>query len=178
MSGTAAPLANDGLFCFLDEAHQAVQRQLEVLHALTAAAEAGDLAPAQRAQARELLDWFSTEARQHHLDEEKHVFPALLTSKDPEIIQTTHRLIQDHGWLEADWLEIEPALSAAAEGNHWFDPALLRNAVDVFAQLYRDHIVLEESLAYPEAHDRIDPLHLQAINLEMTQRRALRATHG
>jgi hypothetical protein len=81
----------------------------------------------------------------------KHVFPSLLASNQEDVLQATHRLIQDHGWLEADWFEIEPALEAAADGNSWFDPNVLRQAVEVFQQLYLDHIVLEESLAYPEA---------------------------
>ena len=177
-SAVPAPSADHALFTFLDRCHQEIQRKLEQLLALAIAVEADGLTPALRSQARELTDWFNAEPRQHHLDEEKHVFPALLSSEDEDVLQTTHRLIQDHGWLETDWFEIEPALEAAADGNGWFDPAALRMEVEVFQQLYIDHIVLEESLAYPSARERMDPAQLESMGVEMARRRALRDVQG
>ena len=159
MSATApaATSVDKSLFVFLDRCHLDIQKKLEQMMALATAVEEGGLTPALQAQARELTDWFNAEPRQHHLDEEKHVFPALLASNEENVLQATHRLIQDHGWLEADWFEIEPSLEAAADGNSWFDATVLRQAVEVFQQLYIDHIVLEESLAYPEARARVNP---------------------
>ena len=171
---TAAVAAPQGMFDFLDECHQLMEQKLRVLDALARAAETADLDAGQRAAARELVTWFTTEARHHHLDEEKHIFPSLLSSGDSNIVEITERLIQDHGWLEADWLQIEPSLAAAAEGNNWFDPAMLREAVEVFHQLYIDHIVLEESIAYPQARARVDAQALAAMGTEMAQRRAVR----
>jgi hypothetical protein len=43
---------------------------------------------------------FSTTVRQHHDDEERHIFPKLASSAQPEIVQTILRLQQDHDWLE------------------------------------------------------------------------------
>ena len=173
----AAPASNavdKSLFVFLDRCHADIQHKLEQMMALAVALDEGGLTPALQAQARELTDWFNAEARQHHLDEEKHVFPALLASNQEEILQVTHRLIQDHGWLEADWYEIEPSLEATADGNVWFDPIVLRQGVEVFQQLYLDHIVLEESLAYPEARSRVNPALLESMGREMAKRRAVR----
>ena len=173
-SAPAASSIDKSLFVFLDRCHLDIQQKLEQMMALATALEEGELTPALQAQARALTDWFNAEPRQHHLDEEKHVFPALLASNQEDVLQATHRLIQDHGWLEADWFEIEPALEAAADGNSWFDPNVLRQAVEVFQQLYLDHIVLEESLAYPEARGRIDPALLESMGREMAKRRAVR----
>jgi iron-sulfur cluster repair protein YtfE (RIC family) len=176
MPASAVPVssADTTLFNFLDRCHQDIQEKLVQMMALAVAVEADGLSPALQAQARELTDWFNAEPRQHHLDEEKHIFPALLASSDENVLQTTHRLIQDHGWLEADWFEIEPSLEAAADGNAWFDPGELRQAVEVFQQLYSDHIVLEESLAYPQARERLDPALLASMGVEMARRRAIR----
>ena len=55
------------------------------------------------------------------------------------------------GWLEEDWLELSPQLQAVAEGYSWYELDTLRQAVEVFAGLYQEHIALEESLIYPEA---------------------------
>src|SRR5262245_14352006 len=65
-----------------------------------------------RALAAEVVQHFSTTARAHHEDEERHVFPALLTSTDPELVQAVLRLKQDHGWIEEDWLALGPLLQA------------------------------------------------------------------
>lgn len=162
------------MFSFMDECHREIQRQLVELRELVEEFDSGGRSPAVDGRADKVLKWFSEQARQHHLDEEKHVFPVLLASGDAEIIQAANRLIQDHGWLEEDWIEIEPALSAAAEGYSWFDPTVLRHAVDVFEQLYLDHIVLEEELAYPQARSRIAPGELEAMGREMAKRRAVR----
>lgn len=178
LSPAAPPAADadpaDGLFDFLDDCHRQIAAQLHEMRELADAIEGDGLTATVRIRARALKDWFNAEARQHHLDEEKHVFPALLASGDATVVQHTQRLIQDHGWLEEDWLEIEPSLSAAADGYTWFDPIVLKHAVQVYGMLYLDHMVLEESLAYPEARARLDPAKLKAMGTEMARRRALR----
>ena len=65
-------------------------------------------------------------------------------------------------------------LKAAAGGYSWFDRDTLAQGVEVFEQLYIDHLTLEESLAYPEARARIDPTTLARASAEMAQRRAQR----
>ena len=169
---SAAPVSI-AIFEFLDSTHQDIQDHVRQLHGLVDAIESDGLNAATRALARRVLNYFNTEARQHHLDEEKHVFPALLASNQEEILQVTHRLIQDHGWLEENWIQIAPSLEAAANGNLWFDPAELRHALDVFEALYLDHILLEESLAYPEAKKRMKGIDTIGMGREMARRRVM-----
>ncbi len=166
--------ATPRLFNFLDKSHQQLDLQLKALARLADHIAEDSLGADQRAELRQVVAWFNREARQHHLDEEQHIFPTLLASSDLHIVQTTQRLRQDHGWLEENWLEIQPSLEAAAGGYSWYDPATLREAVRVFEQLYMDHLVLEESIAYPEARARIDAATLEKAGAEMAQRRAVR----
>jgi hemerythrin-like domain-containing protein len=170
---TAAPVSI-AVFEFLDSTHKDIQVQVRQLHLLVDAIESNGLNPANRALARQVLDYFNHEARQHHLDEEKHIFPALLASQDAEIVQATEHLIQDHGWLEENWLQIEPSLEAATGGNLWFDPAELRHALEVFEALYLDHILLEESIAYPEAKKRLVGIDTIGMGREMARRRVMK----
>lgn len=107
-----------------------------------------------RASAREIGAFFRGNARQHHADEERHVFPALLASGNAELVQHVKRLQQDHGWLEEDWLELEPQIDAIALGYNWYDLPMLRAALPIFVALYEEHIGLEESMIYPEAKRR------------------------
>ena len=169
---SAAPVSL-AVFEFLDSTHQDIQSQIKLLHALVDAIEFSGLNQANRAQARRVLDYFNGEARQHHLDEEKHIFPALLASQNPEVVQATEHLIQDHGWLEENWIQIAPSLEAATGGNLWFDTAELRHALEVFEALYLDHIILEESIAYPEAKKRLIGTDTLGMGREMAKRRAL-----
>lgn len=168
----AAPVAI-AVFEFLDSTHQEIGQQLQRLHTLVDAIEHEGLSQANRGQARRVLDYFNGEARQHHLDEEKHIFPALLASQDAQIVQTTEHLIQDHGWLEENWIQIAPSLEAATNGNLWFDTAELRHAMGVFEALYLDHILLEESIAYPEAKKRLAHLDTLGMGREMARRRLM-----
>jgi len=169
---SAAPVSI-AIFEFLDSTHQDIQDHVRQLHGLVDAIESDGLNAATRALARRVLNYFNTEARQHHLDEEKHIFPALLNSQDPQVVQAAEHLIQDHGWLEENWLQIAPSIEAAANGNLWFDTIELRHAVDVFEALYTDHILLEEVLAYPEARKRLAGLDTAGMGREMARRRVM-----
>jgi len=108
-----------------------------------------------RAVARAVCTFFSQHARQHHADEELLIFPPLIRRNEPALTQHVLRLQQDHGWLEEDWLELEPQLQAVAEGYSWYEIDGLRHGVDVFTTLYQEHIGLEESLIYPEARRQL-----------------------
>lgn len=104
-----------------------------------------------RRMAAEIRAFFDGHARQHHLDEERQVFPALLNSGDAQLVHEVKRLEQDHGWLEEDWLELAPQIEAIEQGYTWYDLPMLRHALPVFAALYDEHIVLEENVVYPAA---------------------------
>lgn len=166
-----AEITDPGLFEFLDATHREIYRQILRLRSVVDAVEGDGLNAATRALAAEVLRYFGGEVRQHHLDEEKHIFPAMLSSQNADIVQTAERLTQDHGWLEENWLQIAPSLSAAASGNLWFDPAELRHAVRVFEALYLDHILLEEAIAYPAARKRLAAHDTHGMGREMARRR-------
>ncbi len=161
-----------GVFEFLDATHRRIAEHLQRLRLLVDRISTDGLDHAAQEKAREVLDYFNTEARQHHMDEEAHIFPTLLASGDAEVVQAAHRLTQDHGWLEENWLAIAPSIDAAADGSTWFDTTELNHALDVFEALYQDHMALEESLAYPEARKRLALLNTDGMGREMAQRRA------
>lgn len=135
----------------LDHAHRAALKMLESFAVLLDHLDDKGLDDTARRSAKEILTFFNGPGRHHHADEERHVFPGLLASGDPELVQHVRRLQQDHGWLEEDWRELAPQIEAIAGGYNWYDQAMLRCALPVFSTLYQDHIALEESLIYPAA---------------------------
>jgi hemerythrin-like domain-containing protein len=138
----------------LDRTHSEVLLHLRELDRLVQRMETEPDSPANRMAARAACVFFTSAARQHHADEERVVFPPLLASRDADLVQNVERLQQDHGWIEEDWLEIEPLLETVASGAGTVDPEQLRHYLSVFGALYLEHISLEESLIYPEAKRR------------------------
>jgi hemerythrin-like domain-containing protein len=164
------PTTRDG-FAVLDQCHRDTLVQLNVLHALVAQLEVEGTSDRVRALAAQVVRYFSTTAREHHEDEERHVFPEALAGGDPEIVQAVLRLQQDHSWLEEDWLELSPHLSALAAGRTWWDLDFLREASAVFSALSNDHIALEESCVYPQARARLKESQRDSMGREMAARR-------
>lgn len=158
-------------FDVLDACHREMVNALQQLQNLVTHLRDHGVDEAAQTMARAVFHFFMNTARQHHLDEEKHVFPALLRSGDDTLIRHTLRLQQDHGWIEEDWLELAPQIESIAAGYHWHNLEQLTLAIPVFTALYQDHMALEESLIYPEAQARIAAWDLKGMGREMAQRR-------
>jgi hemerythrin-like domain-containing protein len=141
-------------FDSLDETHRNVMQTLSQLSQLIEQLDAAGVDDRARTLAKEICVFFDGTARAHHAAEEQLVFPSLLASGDAELVQHVQRLQQDHGWLEEDWLELSPQLQAVAEGYSWYDLDVIRSAIPVFTELYREHIALEETIVYPASRRR------------------------
>ena len=135
----------------LDRTHREMLLVLQQLESLVDHVAQNGCDEQARASADEIHRFFADNARQHHQDEERFIFPGLLSGSDIELIQHVRRLEQDHGWLEEDWLELAPQIEAIARGYNWYDLDMLRHAMPVFRELYVEHIALEESMVYPAA---------------------------
>jgi hemerythrin-like domain-containing protein len=169
-------------FEILDDTHRQMLLQLDTLAALVKHLDSKGDDEQARAMASQVVKFFSSTARQHHEDEERHVFPKLVASSDPEMVQAVLRLQQDHHWLEEDWMELSAHLEALAAGHTWWDAALLREGSEIFIALLQDHMALEESYIYPEARARMPQGERKEMGREMAARRreqrARRASAG
>ncbi|MDP2443008.1 hemerythrin domain-containing protein [Rhodoferax sp.] len=145
------PLQHIEQFKALDACHQKIHEQLAELADLLERLDTESDSPHCRQKAKTIEAFFSEVARPHHAEEEKNVFPALLASDNAELVQAVRTLQQDHGWIEQNWLELAPMLRAIALGEDWADMTELKHNAEVFVNLCHDHIMLEESLIYPEA---------------------------
>lgn len=139
----------------LDACHQQILAHLVMLAELAQRIDASGVDAKARQQAGTIEAFFSGTSRQHHVDEERTVFPPLLASGNAELAEAVRTLQQDHGWIEENWLELAPQLRAIASGNDWLDEAEFRHYLEVFLELCRGHIALEETLVYPESKARL-----------------------
>ena len=176
--GAIATAVARGAFDVLDACHRQTVAVLARLSDLVSGLDQGDPDREAREAAAEIIQFFSQTARQHHEDEERHVFPRLLGSDDPETVQAVLRLQQDHHWMDVDWRELSPALAAIAAGQGGYDAAALREGVEIFTALTHDHIALEESCIYSQARERFGSAELQQAAREMAERRRVRSAQA
>ena len=177
MSTTHSPLDTaqgsaqiDG-FDVLDACHRQTLFMLGKLAALVTRLTNIGADTEARAMAADIVAFFSTTSRQHHEDEERHVFPQLARNGDDETVQAVLRLQRDHDWLEEDWMELSPHIDAVACGQSWYDVDILREGAGIFIALAHDHIALEESLIYPQAKARLRVGQRHEMGREMASRR-------
>lgn len=168
----AAPVAwrFDG-FEALDACHRETLRMLEQLDALLRRLDEAGTDAQARAMAAVIDRHFSITVRQHHEDEERHVFPALAAAADPATRHAIECLRQDHFWLDADWRELSPLIEAIAHGLSCPDVDGLRHGAEIFGLLCHDHIALEEQAIYPQACANMPDAARAAMNQEMAARR-------
>jgi hemerythrin-like domain-containing protein len=145
-------------FDILDACHRQIHAHLDLLSSLKQSLGSEGPTAALRTQAGAIESFFSRTARQHHADEDRTVFPALLGSGDADLVATVRSLQQDHGWLEENWIELAPQLRAIAGGNQWVEPAEFEHAAQVFITLCENHIAVEERLIYPASKARLATL--------------------
>jgi hemerythrin-like domain-containing protein len=162
------------MFDFLDETHQEIQTNLNRLKEIidhvcqfgTISTHVDDL--------NLICNFFSKTVRNHHLDEELHVFPSLIASSDEQLRSITRQLYQDHFWLESSWMELCPMLKGLIDQNNWYSIEELDHSFNLFKNLNLEHLKLEESIAYPGAIRSIWSWDEVGIGREMSSRRKFR----
>jgi hemerythrin-like domain-containing protein len=159
--------------------HEGIVRQLDLLGELPAL-----LAPAARARevAAGALEFFREAIFEHHADEERELFPAVLASAtqgdERALVQLmVQRLTQEHRELEAMWKRLDPGLKKAAKGQAIdLDAAAIQRLV---AQ-YRAHAAFEEKEFLPLSQTILgrNSNHMAALGLSLHMRHTPVAVKG
>ena len=169
VSSPAAGL--DQPFEMLHACHERIERTLALLGRLEAHVATNGADEQARQAARDVLRYFDLAAPQHHLDEERHVLPALRASGDPALAALAGRLEADHRAMESAWAVARQVLEQVAGGALTRLDAAQQQALHSFTQLYAAHIAAEEGTAFPSAEARLDPAAVQAMSADMRARR-------
>ncbi len=162
-----APLAT------FSQCHAGITRQLEALDALPELAQAAQRAREVAAGTEAL---FRDAVLEHHAEEEKDLFPAVVRSAAPgderlRVETLVARLTAEHRAVEAMWERLRPAVHAAAQGRPVaLDAALVHELVRGYLQ----HAKFEEEEFLPLAATilRRDGNHLAALALSLHLRHA------
>ena len=161
-------------FEMLTACHERVERMLDLLSKLRQhLTDKGWDAQAASA-AEDVMRYFDLAAPQHHLDEEIHVFPAVLALNNGQLDLLVYRLKQEHIEMERLWVGVRQALDsvAQADAQNWAGFSAADNAnMDAFLEAYKDHINDEEIYIYPAASQALNEEQLQGMAHDMMRRR-------
>ena len=178
LPGHRAPAAGyEAPYQMLAACHERVQRTLALLQRLHQhVAQHGADEQAVQA-ARDVLRYFEQAAPQHHLDEERHVFPRVLAMGDAALTEVVHRLQRDHLEMEAAWARVRAELQSLMGvepplPSTWVDRT--RDLFQHFVGLYERHIPDEEQLVFPAGERVMGPDALTVMAQDMMQRRGVR----
>ncbi|MGZ5179811.1 MAG: hemerythrin domain-containing protein [Ramlibacter sp.] len=158
-------------FAMLEACHSRLQRTLDLLQRLAAHVREAGADDQARQAARDVMRYFDQAAPQHHLDEERHVLPALEASGDAALQDLAARLRADHRRMDSGWAEARAVLAALAQGQLASLAAEQEAVLTGFAGLHAAHLAAEEQVAFPAATARLDTADLARMSQDMRQRR-------
>lgn len=147
---------------------------LDGLQALRELPELQQAAQRARQVAQQTLKLLDHAVMEHHADEERELFEAVLRSahagtERDRVQQLVTQLTQEHREIEALWKRMRPAVQQAATAR---DGELRQDAVDLLVQAYRGHARLEEESFLPLAREILgrDGNHMAALGLSLHMR--------
>jgi hemerythrin-like domain-containing protein len=161
-------------FEMLSACHERVERMLALLIKLRHHLSAHGWDDQAAKAATDVMRYFELAAPHHHLDEEMHVFPAILALHDATLDALVLRLKQDHLEMEKSWVVVKQLLASVVntDANTWVAFSDVENgALDAFAATYNEHINREELDIYPAAKQASSNDQLDAMSREMMRRR-------
>lgn len=155
------------------QCHAGIVKRLHLLGELPAL-----LAPAERASqiAEQSVSFFRKAIFEHHLDEERELFPVVLShaekgAEHAQVQAMVQRLTDEHRELETLWKHIESGLKKVAKGR--FDAVNADDLQRLVAQ-YLAHAELEEKEFLPLSQTILgrDANHMAALGLSLHMRHA------
>ncbi len=161
------------------QCHVGIVKKLDMLGELPALLE-----PAARAReiAEKAVDFFREAIFEHHLDEERELFPAVLASAEPgterdRVQGIVKRLTDEHRELEGVWKRLEPGLKKVAKGQ---GAEVDVGAIQRLVTHYQAHARYEETEFLPLSQTILgrNANHMAALGLSLHMRHTAPAIAG
>jgi hypothetical protein len=136
------------------------------------------LGPAARARqiAEDIVDFFRAAVYEHHAEEERELFPAVMASSQPgeereKVANMVKWLTQEHRDVEHLWARLEPQLKKLAKGQA---ADLDGSAIEHLVTKYTAHARFEEDEFLPLAETILgrNSNHMAALGLSLHMRHA------
>jgi hemerythrin-like domain-containing protein len=162
---TDTPVAN------FSNCHVGILKRLQALDELPALLE-----PAARARAiaEQSLEFFREAIFEHHLEEERELFPAVIASAQPgeeltRVKAMAQRLTTEHRAIEQLWKQLEKDLKQVAKGH---DTHLDVSELHRLVSEYQGHASFEEAEFLPLAEEILgrNSNHMAALGMSLHMR--------
>ncbi|MFY7940270.1 MAG: hemerythrin domain-containing protein [Burkholderiaceae bacterium] len=167
----ASPSAGfDQPFEMLQACHQRVLRMLQLLERLAAHVVHHAADESAQQAALDICRYFDLAGPDHHEDEEKHLFPALLAQGESQVVAMVCQLQADHRCMLQQWVAVREDLMGIAGGAA---PPAQASSLRwrEFTELYQRHIEQEERVVYPAAESLFNEAAERTMGAEMAARR-------
>ena len=130
-----------------DVTHQLVQQFIGELEDMLDDLVAGELSVQQKNVLAKIVNFFDTEMKQHHLEEEGHIFPMLLSQGDAALTRKVQILKAEHDQLRRGWNDLRQAIDGmvALPGS---DATALFSHFQDYSGCFAGHLALEESIQF------------------------------
>lgn len=168
MSAPTPPAANDTPLDNFSHCHDGILHELKAMGALPELARAAQQA---RRQADAVLQFYRQVVKNHHDEEERVLFDAVLRSaaageEHARVKEITARLTREHREVEARFARLEPELKKLARGQ---DGQLDAAELELLVRQYRAHAEFEEAEFLPLSHAILsrDSNHMAALGLSL-----------
>ena len=178
MTDDTVPASQDAPIANFSQCHVGIIGHLDALGELPALME-----PAQRARkvAADMLAFFDAVILEHHGEEERELFPAVLQSaakghERDHVTAMIERLTAEHRQIEAWWSRIKPQLKQIAKGH---DTTLDSVAVQQLVKEYHAHAQFEETEFLPLSQTILgrNANHMAALGMSLHMRHT-KPVHG
>jgi hemerythrin-like domain-containing protein len=165
---------NDAPIAAFSKCHEGILTRLDALAGLP---DLIDAAARARQVAAQTVTFFREVVYEHHQEEERELFPAVLASAragaERERVQAlVDRLTREHRQVEADYVRLEHALKDAAKGH---DSKLDAAAVAALVARYEAHARYEEQEFLPLSQQILgrNNDHMAALGLSLHLRHSV-----
>ena len=168
---TAASQTTDTPVGNFSNCHVGILKRLQALDELPALLE-----PAARARAiaEQSLEFFREAIFEHHLEEERELFPAVIASAKPgeeltRVKAMAQRLTTEHRAIEQLWKQLEKDLKQVAKGH---DTRLDVSELHRLVSEYQGHARFEEAEFLPMAEEILgrNSNHMAALGMSLHMR--------
>ncbi|MCW8931927.1 MAG: hemerythrin domain-containing protein [Gammaproteobacteria bacterium] len=155
--------------------HEKIIHFSSALHELSIALKQKGWTDEIKTSSDQIRRYFNIAAPEHHLDEENHLFPAII-ALDPKfkhaestiILQQLNRMIKEHVESDALWETLDAMLEEQSK-----DFLTLESLTQEFKKDMHEHARIENEEIFPYAKKHLSAAKLKDIGLSIAKRRGI-----
>ena len=123
--------------------------------------------------AKNICHYFNIAGPEHHLDEEQHLFPAIVSlkpnSESQEVIKLINQMIKEHGESDALWEKLNNLLNDQSK-----DFEQLEILSKQFETSMHEHAEIENTIIFPFAKTHISEQEFKIMGAAIAKRRGVK----